>query len=134
LESRKYNYLVEGTMPVLEFDITSGKATNENENKQHLTLELYNPLSGALFEAKFSKGRLEVDSDGSITYFSTKADSVNLSLFLRHNITVSMNKKTGEVLIKSPSKMVSLEPEIRSASRKKSSTEVTTDAIKFRLE
>ena len=101
LESKKYEFLVNGTMPVLDFDNTTGATDDNDKDEQKLTLELYNPLAGEVFEAKFNTGRVEVDKDGSITYFTTKADQVNFSLFLGRNITISMNK-SGEVLIKTP--------------------------------
>ncbi|MGI0091761.1 MAG: hypothetical protein ACREBS_08630 [Nitrososphaerales archaeon] len=135
LESRKYHFGVEGTMPVLEFDIASGSSLKNESNieRQKLTLELYNPLSNEIFEARFSKGRIEVDKDGAITYFTTNADQVNVSLFVGRNLTISMGK-SGEVLIRSPSKIISVEQNIRSSSKKRSRREVTSDEIKLRLE
>ena len=111
-------------MPILEFEITGGK------EREHLHLELYNPLSNEIFEAKFAKGRIEVDKDGSITYFTTSTDQVNLSLFLGRNLQISLSKK-GEVVIRSPSKIVSIESDIKSNDQ---STEVTSDTIRFKLE
>ena len=139
LESKKYSFKVEGSMPVLDFNITPGGAVStqgESERiAQHLTLELYNPASGALFEAKFPKGRIEVDADGTMTYFSMNVETLNLSLFLGRNITISMNKKTGEVIVKSPSKITSVEEDIQSKIKgKRKSSQVTTDTIKIRLE
>ena len=124
LESRKYEFTVDGSMPTLEFEITAGK------EREHLHLELYNPLSNEIFEAKFAKGRIEVDKDGSITYFSTGADQVNLSLFLGRNLQISLNKK-GQVVIRSPSRIVSIESDIKSQEK---SGEVTSDTIRFNLE
>ncbi len=144
LESKKYRFVVNGTMPILEFDITSGsgeKVSREEDReqqssgKQSLTVEIYNPLSGELFEAKFPRGRIEVDSDGAITYFSSNSATVNLSLFLGRNITVDMDKKTGEVLIKSPSKITLLDQEKKQAKRRRQAvTGVITDSLRFRLE
>jgi len=139
LESKKYSFKVEGSMPVLDFNITpGGAASTQSESEgitQHLTLELYNPASGALFEAKFPKGRIEVDADGTMTYFSMNVETLNLSLFLGRNITISMNKKTGEVIVKSPSKITSVEEDIQSKIKgKRKSSQVTTDTIKIRLE
>src|SRR5579884_2759521 len=90
-----YFFLADGTMPVLDFEITQGKAPKNSEEapapqSEHLTLELYNPLSGEVFEAKFSKGRIEVDLDGTITYFSQSAERVSFSLFLGRSIIVTM--------------------------------------------
>ena len=124
LESKKYEFMVEGTMPVLEFDITGGK------EREHLHLELYNPLSNEIFEAKFEKGRIEVDKDGSITYFTTSTDHVNFSLFLGRNLQISLDK-TGEVVIRSPSKIVSVEKDLKSRNE---SDEVTSDSIRLKLE
>ncbi|MDG6921805.1 MAG: hypothetical protein JRN67_00755 [Nitrososphaerota archaeon] len=126
LESKKYSYLVDGTLPVLDFEITSGQADVE---RQHLTIELYNPLSGEVFEAKYAKGRIEVDKDGSLTYFSTSAESVNFSLFMGHNLLVSVTRK-GEVLIRTPSRIVKVEKDIRSPKSK----EVRSDSVRLQLE
>lgn len=128
LESKKYSYLVDGTLPVLDFEITSGR---EDKETQHLVIELYNPLSGEVFEAKYAKGRIEVDKDGSITYFSTHTDHMNFSLFLGHNLIVSVSRN-GEVLIKTPSRIVKVEKDIKSLSKK--SKEVTSDSIRLTLE
>ncbi len=54
LESRKYEFVVNGTMPVLEFELAGGK------EKEDLHLELYNPLSNEIFEAKFGRGRISL--------------------------------------------------------------------------
>ncbi len=111
-------------MPVLEFEITGGK------EKEHLHLELYNPLSNEIFEAKFAKGRIEVDKDGSITYFTTSTDQVNMSLFLGRNLQISMSK-SGDVVIRTPSKILSVEQDLKS---RKPSEEVTSDSIRLKLE
>ncbi len=132
LESKKYEFFVNGTMPVLDFDITTGATDSNEKDEQKLTLELYNPLAGEIFEAKFNTGRVEVDKDGSITYFTTKVDHVNFSLFLGRNITISMNK-SGEVLIKTPSKIKWIEEDIKSKNRMKNG-EVTSDSIRLLLE
>lgn len=132
LESKKYEFLVNGTMPVLDFEIGAGAVDAKDAETQQLTLELYNPLAGEIFEAKFNTGRVEVDKDGSITYFTTKIDRVSLSLFLGRNLTISMNK-SGEVLIKTPSNIKSIEKDIKSNKVKKKG-EVTSDSIKLLLE
>ena len=119
-------------MPVLDFDITTGATDDNDKDEQKLTIELYNPLAGEVFEAKFNTGRVEVDKDGSITYFTTKVDHVNFSLFLGRNITISMNK-SGEVLIKTPSKIKSIEEDIKSKNRIKKQ-EITSDSIRLVLE
>jgi hypothetical protein len=110
-------------MPVLEFELTAGK------EKEDLHLELYNPLSNEIFEAKFHKGRIEVDRDGSITYFSRENHHVNVSLFLGRNLTISLGKE-GDVVIRTPSKIVSVEQDIQSANRTEG---VTSDSIKLKL-
>jgi hypothetical protein len=134
LESKRYSFLVEGTMPVLDFDITGGKS-NESAQQHHLSLELFNPLSGEAFEARFQKGRLEVDLDGSITYFSQSADSVSVSLFLGHSIIVTMDRKSGEVSVRTPSRIVKVERQTQKRNKKSSSASgtVTSDWVKLKL-
>lgn len=110
-------------MPVLEFQLNAG---NERED---LHLELYNPLSNEIFEAKFAKGRIELDRDGSLTYFSQKADRVNLSLFVGKSIQVSLTRD-GELIIKTPSKILSLEQDLESRTK----DGPTTDTIKMKLD
>jgi len=137
LDSKKYAFLVEGTMPVLEFDVASGKESGAQDQmdiaKSHLRLEIYNPLSGEVFEAKFPKGRIEVDTDGSITYFSTSSDNVNVSLFLGHNLQLSLHKN-GTLTIKSPSKIVPIAGKAGNPNKKDNRKEVTSDTLSFMLE
>lgn len=123
LESRKYEFVVNGTMPVLEFELVAGK------DKEDLHLELYNPLSNEVFEAKFGKGRIEVDRDGSITYFTRNADKVSVSLFLGRNLSITLDKE-GEVSIRTPSRILSVENDIQS---KEKSETVTSDSIKLKI-
>lgn len=123
LESRRYEFVVNGTMPVLEFELVAGK------EKEDLHLELYNPLSNEVFEAKFGKGRIEVDRDGSITYFTRNADKVNVSLFLGRNLSITLDKEGG-VSIRTPSRILAVEKDIRS--NEKSET-VTSDSIKLKI-
>jgi hypothetical protein len=123
LESRKYEFVVNGTMPVLEFELAGGK------EKEDLHLELYNPLSNEIFEAKFGRGRIEVDRDGSITYFTRSTDHVNVSLFLGRNLTITLGKD-GDVLIRTPSRIVSVEKEIQSG---KHDEFVTSDSVRLKL-
>lgn len=132
LESKRYRFLVNGTMPVLDFQITTGSREAKDEKKQRLILELYNPLASEVFEAKFDTGRVEVDIDGSITYFTTKIDHVNFSLFLGRYLSISM-KKSGEVLIKTPSTIKSIEKKIKSKNHRKKE-EATYDSLKLQLE
>lgn len=110
-------------MPVLEFELVAGK------DKEDLHLELYNPLSNEVFEAKFGKGRIEVDRDGSITYFTRNADKVSVSLFLGRNLSITLDKE-GEVSIRTPSRILSVENDIQS---KEKSETVTSDSIKLKI-
>ena len=56
---------------------------------------------------------------------------MNFSLFLGHNLIVSVSRN-GEVLIKTPSRIVKVEKDIKSLSKK--SKEVTSDSIRLTLE
>jgi len=105
LESKRYHFVADGTMPVLDFRIKGGKVGGEEES---LTLEIYHPMSGEVFEAKFGNGRIEVDRDGSITYFTRSLDHARVSIFLERNIAITIDK-SGQVEIKSPSKILSVE-------------------------
>jgi hypothetical protein len=109
LESKKYHFTADGTMPVLDFAIKSGKV---GEDEEHLILEIYHPMSGEIFEAKFQKGRIEVDRDGSITYFTTTQDHARFSIFLQRNLAITVDR-SGAVEIKSPSKILSVHKEKR---------------------
>jgi hypothetical protein len=130
LESKKYEFVADGTMPVLDFDIKSGKADQSGLENQRLTIEIYHPLSGEVFEAKYGKGRIEVDKDGSVTYFTTSLDHTSFSVFLKRNVSVSINS-SGEIVIKSPSRILSVKKNLQS--RKKSSV-VTSDSVTLQLE
>jgi hypothetical protein len=110
-------------MPVLEFELLGGK------EKEDLHLELYNPLSNEIFEAKFGKGRIELDRDGSITYFTRSTDHVSVSLFLGRNVNITLGKD-GDVLIRTPSRIVSVEKEIQSG---KDSEIATSDSVRLKL-
>lgn len=123
LESKKYEFVVNGTMPVLEFQLNAGK------EREDLHLELYNPLSNEIFEAKFGKGRIELDRDGSLTYFSQKADHVNVSLFVGKNIQILLTRD-GELTIRTPSKVLSVEQELESRTKEGP----TSDTVKMKLE
>jgi hypothetical protein len=132
LESKKYEFVADGTMPVLDIEIKSGKITQDKlAEGDRLTLELYHPLSGEIFEAKFKRGRIEVDKDGSVTYFTRDAASVNFSLFLKRNLSISLNE-SGQVVIKSPSKILSV---VQSEKPKKKSVgSVSSDFVTLQLE
>jgi hypothetical protein len=134
LESKKYNFLVEGTMPILNFEINSGGKAPIEPNQiqsQNLTIEIYSPLSGEIFEAKTPKGRIEVDNDGTVTYFSQNPESLSFSLFLGKSIIVTMSRKTGEVILKTPSKILSIED--RRESKEKNEPPFT-DSVRLLLE
>jgi len=127
LESKKYHFIAEGTMPVLNFQIRSGAASGSEER---LTLEIYHPMSGEVFEAKFGKGRIEVDRDGSVTYFTMGMDHASFSVFLERNVSISIDR-SGEVKIKTPSKIVSVQKEEFAA---KDPTQVGSDSVVLKLE
>jgi hypothetical protein len=132
LESKKYHFVVDGTMPVLNFDIRSGKLppAGPSSDEERLTVEIYHPMSGEVFEAKFRKGRIEVDRDGSVTYFTTSQDHARFSIFLERNIAISIDK-SGEVEIKSPSKILS----VKKTKGKKSDPSIAeSDVVVLKLE
>jgi hypothetical protein len=145
LESKQYNFLVDGTMPVLNFELTSGgrkspegmREINKIE-RQNLRLELYAPISGEVFEARTQMGRLEVDNDGTVTYFSTAADKVTFSLFLGKSITFTFNRKSNELLIRTPSPITSIQDNRMSTKqkrkRRKVGSEPITDELKLLLD
>lgn len=124
LDSKKYYFLVEDTMPILNFELVS-----KGQEKQSLTLELHAPLSGEIFEARTPKGRIEVDSDGTISCFST-GESFTFSAFLGRNLSVTMNKATGEVILRTPCKIKSIEDKRTSVS----TSEPFTDEVRLTLE
>ncbi len=115
LDSKKYYFLVDGTMPVLDLELKSrvgppakDPSKTSKTEQQKLTIELFAPISGEIFEARTPRGRIEADNDGTITYFSNNSDSVTFSLFLGKSLTVTMNRKTGIVIIKTPSKITTI--------------------------
>jgi hypothetical protein len=143
LESKQYNFLVDGTMPILNFELTSGgrkapegmSKINQIE-KQNLRLELYAPISGEVFEAKTQMGRVEVDNDGTVTYFSNAAEKLTFSLFLGKSITFTFNKKNNVLSIKTPSKISSIEDNRMSKKngKRKNGSEPITDELKLVLD
>jgi hypothetical protein len=131
LQTKTYRFSVTGTRPVLQIDLSSGEG-DAKSGPQKLTIELHTPMSGEIFEAKTSNGRLEVDSDGRVMYFCQAPDSVSFTLFLGRSVVVSMSRKDGEVTVQSPSKMLSVEK-----SRSKPSglgNSPSNDSVKIRLE
>jgi hypothetical protein len=145
LESKQYNFLVEGAMPVLNFELTSGgrKAPegmgqlNQIE-RQNLRLELYAPISGEVFEARTQMGRLEVDNDGTVTYFSNASERLSFSLFMSKSVTVTFNKKTSELTIRTPSSITSIQDNRMSTKlkkkKKRAGNDPITDELKMTLE
>jgi hypothetical protein len=131
LESKKYHFIADGTMPVLNFEIKSGNAATVKQ-EERLTLEIYHPMSGEVFEAKFGKGRIEVDRDGSVTYFTSGLDSASFSIFLERNISISINR-SGEVKIRTPSKIVSVQ-RVELEGRDSDPSVVGSDSVILRLE
>lgn len=142
LESKQYNFLVDGTMPVLNFELTSGgrkaldgMAEINRVEKQSLRLELYAPISGEVFEARTRMGRLEVDNDGTVTYFSNAAESLSFSLFLGKSVTVSFNRKTNELRIRTPSKIKSIEDKrAKNSGRRRENQQPTSDEVRMILD
>ncbi|HKT21505.1 MAG TPA: hypothetical protein VJR06_02610, partial [Nitrososphaerales archaeon] len=66
------------------------------------------PMSGEIFEARTSIGRLEVDRDGRVMYFCQSGAEVGFTLFVGRSVAVTLNRKTGEVMVRSPSKILSV--------------------------
>jgi hypothetical protein len=130
LESKKYFFRVENTMPILNFELVSPEKDAQDSKREHLNIELHAPISGEIFEARTAKGRIEVDSDGTITYFSM-GEMANFSMFLGRSLSVLMNKTTGEVLLKTPARIKMIE-DLRSKESKKG--EPSTDQIRIILE
>ncbi len=141
LESKEYNFFVDGTMPVLNFELSSGgrrgpeglKEINKVE-RQSLRLELYAPISGEVFEARTKMGRIEVDNDGALTYFSNAAERLTISLFLGKSMTFTFNRKTNELLIKTPSKIAKIADNRMTERIDKLTNEPTSDELRLTLE
>lgn len=130
LETKTYRFAVDGTRPVLQFDLTSGGKDGRPEQEK-LTIELHAPMSGEVFEARTSKGRLEVDRDGKVMYFCQAPDSASFTFFLGRSVVVSMSRKTGEVTVESPSRLLSVE---RADSSSSTGDSPPTSTIKLKLE
>jgi hypothetical protein len=133
LESKRYHFIADGTMPVLDFEIKTGKTTDSVPEDERLTLEIYHPMSGEVFEAKFNKGRIEVDRDGSVTYFTTKADHASFSIFLERNVSISIDR-SGEVEIRSPSRILSVQRKKKVRDKGSDSSVVGSDSVFLKLE
>ncbi|MDG6909472.1 MAG: hypothetical protein JRN57_01080 [Nitrososphaerota archaeon] len=109
LETKTYRFRADGTRPVLQIELTSGKAGGDSkEATEKLTIELHSPVSGEIFEARTSIGRIEVDRDGRVMYFCTAGENVGFTLFVGRSVTVSMSRSTGDVLVQTPSKILSV--------------------------
>jgi hypothetical protein len=141
LESKEYKFFVDGTMPVLNFELASGgrrapEGMNEinKVERQNLRLELYAPISGEVFEARTKMGRIEVDNDGTLTYFSNAAEHLTVSLFLGKSMTFTFNRKTNELLIRTPSKIASIKDARMTKRIDKATNEPTTDELRLTLE
>jgi len=130
LESKKYNFVADGTMPILNFEIKAGKVQASKLEEERLTLEIYHPMSGEVFEAKFKNGRIEVDRDGSVTYFTTSLDHARFSIFLERNVTISIDR-SGQVEVRSPSKIQSIQRKMRET---EDSENAHSDSVIFNLE
>ena len=109
LRTRVYKFRVDGTRPVLQIEQSSGPGGGESkEIPEKLSIELHTPVSGEIFEARTSMGRLEVDRNGRVMYFSQKGEEVSFTLFVGRSVVVTMSRSTGEVLIQSPSRIMSV--------------------------
>lgn len=134
LESKTYRFRVPGTRPVLQIELSSeGRGPGEKAESENLTLELHTPMSGEVFEARTSNGRLEVDRDGRVMYFCQAPDSVAFTLFLGRSVVVSMSRKSGEVTVQSPSKMLRVE-RAPGGAESESGNSPGTDTVKIVLE
>jgi hypothetical protein len=131
LESKKYHFIADGTMPVLNFEIKSGKASepDSKQGQERLTLEIYHPMSGEVFEARFGNGRIEVDQDGSVTYFTRSLAQARFSIFLERNVSITIDR-SGEVEVRTPSKILSVERN----SINSDNMSPQSDSIKLKLE
>lgn len=108
LQTRRYKFKAGGTRPILDIELSSGKAGQGAEETEKVSIELHSPISGEIFEARTSVGRLEVDRNGSVMYFCQKGDKVGFTLFVGRSVVVTMSRGDGEVLIQSPSKILSV--------------------------
>ena len=133
LKSQTYRFTVEGTRPVLQFDISSGEGQDPPKTTpEKLVIELHSPLSGEVFEARTPVGRIEVDRDGRVMYFCQKGEKVGFTLFVGRSLTVTLSRSTGEALIQSPSKMISVER--KGGDEPGELNSPRTDAVKITLE
>jgi hypothetical protein len=134
LGTQTYRFSVNGTRPVLQFDISSEtQVKGTKEGVERLTIELHTPLSGEVFEAKTSVGRIEVDRDGKVMYFSRAADSVTFTLFLERSVVVTL-RKSGEVVIQTPGKILSVDREVQGGVARSPGSVPSTESIRLRLE
>jgi hypothetical protein len=107
LDNREYNFVVEDRLPKLNFRIlqSTKKSGKGGQIEQKLSIEIYSPLSGEIFEASYDNSRIEVDRDGTITYFVRKREKVSFSLFLNRSIIVEFDDKGNTLLLKTPAKI-----------------------------
>ena len=109
LETKTYRFTADGTRPIFQIELSSGEAGRETkEVPERLTLELHAPMSGEIFEARTSVGRIEVDKDGRVMYFCQKGEKVGFTLFVGRSVVVTMSRSTGEVMVQTPSKILSV--------------------------
>jgi hypothetical protein len=134
LQTGKHRFSVDGTRPVLEFEISSGKAEEGGGEAEKLTIEIHTPISGEVFEARTSMGRLEVDRDGRVMYFSQAADSVSFTLFVGRSVVVTMSRRSGEVIVETPSRILSVDHRSEGGGAKGLGTSATTGSVRIQLE
>lgn len=132
LETRTYTFSVEGTRPILEL-LISGGAEGAGTPPEKLTFEVHSPLSGEIFEAKTRNGRIEVDRDGRVVYFSRGPESVGFTLFLGRTLVVTMSKEGSKVRIETPSKILKMAREQKGGAGGPGN-QATSDAIILELE
>lgn len=134
LKTQTYRFLVDGTRPVMQFDISSGKGADPAGGMtEKLTIELHTPMSGEVFEARTSVGRIEVDRDGRVMYFAQKGEKVGFTLFVGRSVVVTMTRSTGEVVVQSPSRMKAVE-RLKDAKADELGNAPGTDTVRIALE
>ena len=128
-----YRFKVDGTRPVLDIELSSGKKEEAAEGTEKVSIELHTPISGEIFEARTSMGRLEVDRNGRVMYFCQKGEKVGFTLFVGRSVVVTMSRTDGEVLIQSPSRILSVS-RVERAAPDDLGNPPPTDAVRIVLE
>ncbi|MDG6981328.1 MAG: hypothetical protein JRN51_09505 [Nitrososphaerota archaeon] len=131
LKTQTYRFSVTGTRPVLQFDLIPGAGAEQKAPPDKLVIELHSPISGEVFEARTSVGRIEVDRDGRVMYFCQKGEDIGFTLFVGRSVTVTLSRGRGEVLVTSPSKILEVE---HSQTGKGDLNSPSTDSVKIKLE